>query len=131
MKTIRKVAVVGGGTMGRQIALNAAISGYETKVTDTIPAVRENVRKWAEDYLAGRIAKGRMTAEQVDEIRTRFSVADSTEEAVFCVVVPVQADSIPTVTAARPAITHFTVVFIIAVISIPKDYLLSAITIIL
>ncbi len=79
---IRKVAVVGGGTMGRQIALNAAICGYETKVTDTIPAVRENVRQWAEGYLAGRIAKGRMTAEQVEEIGKRFLVAESTEEAV-------------------------------------------------
>ena len=79
---IRKVAVIGGGTMGRQIALNAAISGYDTKVTDTIPAVRENVKKWADEYLAGRIAKGRMTAEQVEEIKARFAVAESTQEAV-------------------------------------------------
>ena len=79
---IRKVAVVGGGTMGRQIALNAAISGYETKVTDTVPAVRESVRKWAGEYLAGRIAKGRMTKEQVEETEKRFLVTESTEEAV-------------------------------------------------
>ena len=79
---IRKVAVIGGGTMGRQIALNAAISGYDTKVTDTIPAVRENVKKWADEYLAGRIAKGRMTPEQVEGIKARFAVAETTQEAV-------------------------------------------------
>ena len=62
---IRKVAVIGGGLMGRQIALNASICGYETKVTDSIEAVRTAVESWKEDYLAGRIAKGRMTAEQV------------------------------------------------------------------
>ncbi len=79
---IQKVAVVGAGAMGRQIALNAAIYGYDTKLTDSYENVREDVKKWAEEYLAGRIAKGRMSAEKVAEIKTRFHVVDSTKEAV-------------------------------------------------
>ena len=79
---IRKVAVIGGGLMGRQIALNASISGYETKVTDSIEAVRTAVESWKEDYLAGRIAKGRMTKEQVAEIKSRFSVVENIQNAV-------------------------------------------------
>lgn len=79
---IKKVAVIGGGVMGRQIALNAAISGFETKVSDAAEAVREAVRNWAESYLEGRIAKGRMSREQVQEIKSRFSVAETTAEAV-------------------------------------------------
>ncbi len=79
---IKKVAVIGGGAMGRQIALNAAVYGYETKVTDAIPAVREAVKAWADEYLAGRIAKGRMTEEKVAGIKKIFSVVDTTEEAV-------------------------------------------------
>ncbi len=79
---IKKVAVIGGGTMGRQIALNAAICGYETKVTDALEAVRNAVCEWAETYLAGRIAKGRMSAEQVAAAKDRFSVAETIEEAV-------------------------------------------------
>ncbi len=79
---IRKVAVIGGGVMGRQIALNAAISGFETKVSDAAEAVREAVRNWAESYLEGRIAKGRMSHGQVQEIKERFSVAETTAEAV-------------------------------------------------
>lgn len=79
---IRNVAVIGGGLMGRQIALNAAIYGYEVKLTDSIPAVLDAVKAWSEEYLAGRIAKGRMTQEQVDEVKERFAVVDSIQVAV-------------------------------------------------
>ncbi len=78
---IQKVCVIGGGLMGRQIALNTAIYPYEVTLTDTNEAVLENVRSWAEEYLAGRIAKGRMTEEQVAGIRERFHVVSTMEEA--------------------------------------------------
>ena len=77
-----KCAVIGGGTMGRKIGLNAAIHGYDTTVCEPIAAVRENLESWKEGYLAGRIAKGRMTQEQVAEIKARFRVTESLEEAV-------------------------------------------------
>jgi len=79
---IRNVAVIGGGLMGRQIALNAAIYGYEVKLTDSIPAVLDAVKEWSEEYLAGRIAKGRMTKEQVEDAKARFAVVDSVQAAV-------------------------------------------------
>ena len=79
---IQNVGVIGGGLMGRQIALNAAIYGYKVKLTDNAPAVLDAVKVWAEDYLNGRVAKGRMTAEQVEDVRGRFFVVDSTEKAV-------------------------------------------------
>ena len=79
---IKNVAVIGGGLMGRQIALNAAIHGYVTKVTDSIPDVRANVESWKEEYLAGRIAKCKMSAEQVAQIKARFTVAESIQAAV-------------------------------------------------
>lgn len=78
---IKNVCVAGCGTMGRQIALNTAIYGYNTKITDTLLDARESVRKWADDYLKGRVAKGRMTEEQVAAIRTRFKVVDTLDEA--------------------------------------------------
>ncbi len=79
---ISNVAVIGGGLMGRQIALNAAISGYQVKITDSMDAVRQAVVEWEEDYLAGRVAKGRMTQEQVDAAETRFAVVDTIAAAV-------------------------------------------------
>ena len=40
---IKKVFVVGGGVMGRQIALNSAIYGYQVKIYDKIPTVCDKV----------------------------------------------------------------------------------------
>ena len=79
---MKKCTVIGGGAMGRQIALNTAIHGYEVVVCESFPAARESLEAWKEDYLAGRIAKGRMTAEQVADIKARFCVTD--DLAVAC-----------------------------------------------
>lgn len=73
----KKCAVIGGGNMGRQIALNTAIHGYEVVVCESAAAVRANMADWEETYLAGRIEKGRMTAEQVEEIKARLSITDN------------------------------------------------------
>ena len=73
---MKKCAVIGGGAMGRQIALNTAIHDYEVVVCESFPAARESLKAWEEEYLAGRIAKGRMTEEQVAGIKARFSVTD-------------------------------------------------------
>ncbi len=87
----KKCAVIGGGTMGRQIGLNAAINGYEVMVCEAIPAVCENLKAWEEEYLAGRIAKGKMTEEQVAEIKGRFAVTSDLKEAVTGAEVVVEA----------------------------------------
>jgi len=79
---ISKVAVIGGGLMGRQIALNTAIYSYEVYLVDSNLEALENVEAWKEEYLAGRIAKGRMTEEQVAEIKSRFHLVQSLQEAV-------------------------------------------------
>ena len=78
---MKKCTVIGGGAMGRQIALNTAIHGYEVAVCESFPAARESLESWKEEYLAGRVAKGRMTREQVDAVKARFSVTDDLEVA--------------------------------------------------
>ena len=79
---IKKICVVGGGLMGRQIALCASIYGFDATVYDLKPEVLDAVQQWEDEYLAGRIAKGRMTEEQVAGIRTRFHLEPSLEKAV-------------------------------------------------
>ena len=79
---IRKIAVIGGGLMGRQIALCASIHGFDATLYDIKAEVLESVRAWEDEYLAGRIKKGRMTEEQVAQTRARFHTEASLEEAV-------------------------------------------------
>ena len=79
---IQKIAVIGGGLMGRQIALCASIHGFDATVYDLNSDVLKAVVSWEEEYLAGRIAKGRMTEEQVAQTKERFRVEASLEKAV-------------------------------------------------
>ena len=68
--------------MGRQIAMNAAIHGFKATVYDLSPDVRTNAAQWADEYLAGRIIKGRMTEEQVTATKERFLVESDLKAAV-------------------------------------------------
>ena len=79
---IKKICVAGGGRMGRQIAMCAAIHGVEATVYDLMDAVLADVDQWAKEYLDGRVAKGRMTQEQVDEIAARFHTCKDLQESV-------------------------------------------------
>ena len=88
---IQKVCVIGGGLMGRQIALNTAIYPYEVTIFDANAAVLEDVAKWEDSYLAGRIAKSRMSEEQVAGIRSRFTICSTLEEAVKDVDLVIEA----------------------------------------
>lgn len=79
---IKKIAVIGGGLMGRQIALCASIKGFDATVYDLNQKVLDAVQAWEDEYLAGRIAKGRMTEEQVAATRELFHIEASLEKAV-------------------------------------------------
>ncbi len=78
---MKKCTVIGGGAMGRQIALNTAIHGYEVAVCESFPTALESLENWKETYLAGRVEKGRMTQEQVDAVKARFTVTADLEAA--------------------------------------------------
>lgn len=79
---VKKLVVVGGGAMGKQIALNSAIFGVRTVLTDSFPGVIDNAKNWSDEYLQGRIAKGKMTAEEVDQVKERFILCENLEDSL-------------------------------------------------
>lgn len=80
-ESVKKVCVAGGGQMGRQIALNAAIHGFNVYLTDSVPTVIDAVKEWVATYMDGRVAKGKMTREATQAALALFHVVSSIEEA--------------------------------------------------
>lgn len=63
---IRKVAVVGGGTMGRQIAMQVARSGYETVCYDISGEMLKDAEEFSMGWFQKAVKKERMTQEDAD-----------------------------------------------------------------
>lgn len=78
---IQNICVVGAGQMGRQIALNAALHGFHTALTDASPEAVEGAAAWAGEYLAGRIAKGRLDQAAVDDARRAIDFTEDMDAA--------------------------------------------------
>lgn len=77
---IKKIAVVGAGNMGHQIAVSAALSGFQVKCTDVSPEILAKAEQFADSYLPERVAKGKLTQEAADQARTNLSFVPTIEE---------------------------------------------------
>ena len=66
MSTIKKIGVVGCGTMGSGIAIVCARAGFETFVVDSKIDNLNNLLKQSEDFFKKSIAKGKMPQEQLE-----------------------------------------------------------------
>lgn len=75
--TINKVGVVGAGTMGRGIAQVAAQNGHEVVLVDTNKAVLESARTSYIELFDKMVAKGKMTADEVQTILNRIQFSES------------------------------------------------------
>ncbi|HUY74427.1 MAG TPA: 3-hydroxyacyl-CoA dehydrogenase family protein [Candidatus Dormibacteraeota bacterium] len=76
MHELKRVVVVGAGTMGSQIALQTALSGrYEVTLVDAVAAQLEKARAQNRRLLDRSVEKGRLTREAADQALGR--VADS------------------------------------------------------
>ena len=63
---IKGVLVVGAGSMGSQIAMQAALHGYRVTLNDLTTELLEQAMKGNREQLARRVAKGQMTQAQMD-----------------------------------------------------------------
>lgn len=78
---IKKICVVGAGNMGHQIALSAALAGYQVTCTDVNAEILNKARNFVETYLPERVAKGKLSAEVAQQARDNLSFTSSLEEA--------------------------------------------------
>jgi 3-hydroxyacyl-CoA dehydrogenase len=78
---IKKICVIGAGNMGHQIALCAALAGFKVSCTDISQDMLSKAEDFARTYLPERVAKGKLTQEQVDLALTNISFTLNLEEA--------------------------------------------------
>jgi 3-hydroxybutyryl-CoA dehydrogenase len=72
---VRKVGVIGAGTMGNGIAQVFAQSGYEVRSIDAVQSALDRARSTIDNSLAKFVEKGKLTAEHRDEALGRLSAA--------------------------------------------------------
>ncbi len=82
MDPIRKIAVVGAGTMGNGIAETAAASGFEVDLFDAFPEALERGMASVRKNLDRLVEKGKIDAASRDETLRRLRKAPGLEEAV-------------------------------------------------
>ncbi|MFF5793257.1 3-hydroxyacyl-CoA dehydrogenase family protein [Paeniglutamicibacter sp. NPDC012692] len=63
IENISTILVIGAGTMGRQIAMTAALAGYATTIQDISEDGLAGARAELEGWAAGRVAKGKLDEE--------------------------------------------------------------------
>ncbi|WP_180850007.1 3-hydroxyacyl-CoA dehydrogenase family protein [Bacillus sp. UMB0893] len=77
---INKVAVIGAGTMGSQIAMVCSLAGYPVTLQDVRAESLEKAKDFLDMQMEKRIKKGRFTAEEVKSAFQRISFTTSLEE---------------------------------------------------
>lgn len=82
MKAIQKVAVLGAGAMGRQIALNAAVNGFSVHVADSFSNACVQAEAWSQSYLSKSVEKGKMSRQDADTALARVTYTGETGTAV-------------------------------------------------
>jgi 3-hydroxybutyryl-CoA dehydrogenase len=70
---IRKIGVIGAGTMGNGIAQVSAQAGFEVRLCDVLPAAIDRARGTIGNSLARFVEKGRLTAADRDTALGRIS----------------------------------------------------------
>ena len=78
---IKNIAVIGAGNMGHQIAMCAALSGFQVRCTDTNSAILNKAIQFADNYLTERVSKGKLTEEAASQSRENLIFTPSVKEA--------------------------------------------------
>ncbi len=89
IKDVKNITIIGAGNMGHQIATACAIKGYKTVCTDVSADVLKKAERFVDNYLPGRVKKGKLTEDQAKQAREniRFTpdLADAVKEADYVI----------------------------------------------
>ncbi len=86
-----RLAVVGGGSMGAQIAQQAALNGVDVTLHDKDEAQLRKAVESNRGHLARRVEKGRMSQAELDAALDRVTTTQDLEEAVAGVDLVIEA----------------------------------------
>ena len=78
---IQRILVIGAGTMGRQIAMSAALAGYDTTLNDISGDALDAAGRELDQWAAGRVAKGKLTQADADAAVARLERSTDLEGA--------------------------------------------------
>lgn len=81
VEDIKKICVIGAGSMGHQIAYSAALAGYKVSCNDISPEMINKAQVFARVYFPQQVAKGKWTQEQIDRAMDNISFTTNLEEA--------------------------------------------------
>ena len=81
VEDIRRVLIVGAGTMGQQIGFQCAMHGYDVVLYDIAPDVFERAKNRLKSLCERFISSGRMTREQSEKTIARITATTSPSEA--------------------------------------------------
>ena len=79
---MKRIAVIGAGTMGHGIAQVAAAAGYETMLTDVREEVLEAAVGRINQNLEGAVRRGKLSREELHSVRNRLGIDPDLEHAV-------------------------------------------------
>src|SRR5579859_3141278 len=83
MPELKRVVVIGAGTMGSQIALQTALSGrYDVTLVDSAPGQLQRARAGNQKLVDRAVEKGRTTAADAAAAVARITDSDDTADAV-------------------------------------------------
>ncbi|PXA82277.1 3-hydroxyacyl-CoA dehydrogenase [Auritidibacter sp. NML120779] len=91
LANIRRIAVIGSGTMGSQISMACALAGFETTVVDIADEALENAKSSLRSRMERDISKGRREQADVDQAFGRLRFSTDSDQVVSDVDLVIEA----------------------------------------
>jgi len=82
MKNIKKVGIVGAGTMGKRTSYACVINGKKTRLYDVVPGASKKALEAVRSIIEGRVSDGRLPSGTVESAMGHLSVSPTLEACV-------------------------------------------------